>query len=215
MTHDDVGIAPKTFTVTLVDATAAKRSLHFYAHPQCPSMRVMQMIRLELDQNYFKSVSRAQLKSVDQSYRQNMSKSALERYFQALYTLAFKQDVDNEDEDVEEHTNKKKDKREDKKEKEKKEKKKKARDSQANKRKTRPLGTSHPVAMKDVGEDEHEQPRTSGTFTVPFVEIEDDSDDLTTDDKAGAEEEEESGVLESDGEEEDEDYEPPKKKRRF
>jgi len=100
--YNSSGVTPVTYKVKYQEGGSTKM-LDFWAHPSCPWQRVNEIIRMELDENYFDNLEYTQLVKLAYSIGNTLSPSASRRLLKAirggLNSFAGDDDDDEDDED--------------------------------------------------------------------------------------------------------------------
>jgi len=82
--YDGKGVIPNNVKVHFKDDDDNIRELEFIVHPQCPSVVIRKMVKMECDVDFFDKKELAKLSKISSSLRQNLSRNALFRLTSAL-----------------------------------------------------------------------------------------------------------------------------------
>jgi len=99
---EDEGVLPTvSYTVSYMQPNGRINYARFYAHPECPSEIVAQIIEMELDPDYFSSLSKDNIAKLwsNPTILQNLRKQTLLRVVESLYQLSNKSGDSNEESD--------------------------------------------------------------------------------------------------------------------
>jgi len=91
------GVVPSiSYSVTYTQPDGSRETVKFYAHPDCPAQMVSQVIEMELNPEYFLSLSKAELSTLFLSgLIKNLRKQTLQKIIEAMLT----DQVDDENEE--------------------------------------------------------------------------------------------------------------------